>query len=54
MASVDDMMRDDLDTLLGKPADTIFWKSWRRQLEYAIDATAAAIAKHMPLIEWPD
>lgn len=47
------MVGNDLEKMLGKPADQVFYDGFRRQAEYATDALASAIAKHMPLIEWP-
>lgn len=47
------MVRNDLQDHLGKAADALFWESYRRQAEYAVDALASALAKHMPLIDWP-
>lgn len=47
-----DMARNDLEQLLGKPADHVFWLSYKRQLELAVDGLTTAIAKHLPLIEW--
>ncbi len=43
----------DLEAALGAQADQLFAEGFRRQLEYAIDATAAALAKHLPYIDWP-
>lgn len=48
------MVRNDLEKLLGKPADTAFYNAYLRQFEHGIDASSAAIAKHLPMIEWPD
>lgn len=47
------MVQNDLEDLLGKPADTVFLLGYKRQMEYGVDALASAIAKHLPLIEWP-
>ena len=47
------MVLNDLEEPLGKQADQIFWEGFKRQNEYAVDALASAIAKHMPLIDWP-
>jgi len=52
-AAADHAVENDLEGLLGKPADGIFYEAFRRSLEYGIDATAAAVAKHLPLIDWP-
>lgn len=48
------MVRRDLETLLGQGADLIFWNGFKRQLEYGVDGIAMAIAKHMPHIAWPE
>jgi hypothetical protein len=45
---------DDLHPLWGKAVDTVFFASFRRNIEYAVDGITHAIAKHMPLIEWPN
>lgn len=43
----------DLERHLGVQADQLFFESFKRNVEYAVDGLAGAIAKHMPLIEWP-
>ena len=48
-----DMVLHDLDELLGKPAQRVFWQAWKRTTEYAIEASSLAVAKHLPLIDWP-
>ncbi len=47
------MVQTDLLQPLGQETYSIFCDSFRRTLEYGVDAVADAIAKHMPLIEWP-
>jgi hypothetical protein len=47
------MVRTDLEEFLGKQTDQVFYNGFRRQVEYSTDAIATAIAKHMPLIDWP-
>lgn len=48
-----DMVYRDLEKVLGRPADAVFTNGFERQLEYGIDGLAAALAPHMPLIDWP-
>jgi hypothetical protein len=48
-----DMVYGDLEKILGRPADAVFTNGFDRQLEYAIDALASALAPHLPLIDWP-
>jgi hypothetical protein len=48
-----EMVGRDLEKALGSQADIIFCSAFDRNAEYAIDATAAALAKHLPLIDWP-
>lgn len=43
------MVRGDLEGILGKPADHVFWLSYKRLAEYAVDAMAAAWALLLPL-----
>lgn len=47
------MVQTDLGDALGKPVYYVFCDSYRRAMEYAVDALAKTIAKDMPLIEWP-
>ncbi len=47
------MVQNDLEALLGSATDGVFWEGYKRQMEYAVDALAKAIAKHLPLIDWP-
>jgi len=54
LASLTSTLEHDAQTVLGKPAATVLWEGARRQLEYGVDGLAHAIAKHMPLIEWPE
>lgn len=48
------MVQSDLGDALGKPVYYVFADSFRRGMEYGVDGLAKAIAKHMPLIEWPE
>lgn len=47
------MVQQDLAELIGKPAYYVFCDSYRRAMEYSIDALSKAVAGHMPLIDWP-
>lgn len=47
------MVQTDLAEALGKPVYYVFCDSYRRAMEYSVDALAKTIARHMPLIEWP-
>lgn len=51
--SATEMVQCDLAEHLKKQGDRIFWDGFRRQVEYGVDGLASAIAKHLPLIEWP-
>lgn len=53
LESSTNMVLNDLSEHLGKQADWLFWESFKRQIEYGVDALASALAKHMPLIVWP-
>lgn len=44
----------DLQGHLGDQARDIFYQGWLRNFEYGIDATAIALAPHMPLIDWDE
>lgn len=52
LESAASMVRTDLEEHLGKQADKLFFDAWRRLFEYGIDGLSAAIAKHLPLIDW--
>lgn len=47
------MVQTDLAEPMGKIAYYVFCDSYRRAMEYTVDALSKALAKHMPLIEWP-
>ncbi len=53
LASIQSMVEKDLEEPLGKAVDAMFFSAFQRSVEYATDALAAAIAKHLPLPEWP-
>jgi hypothetical protein len=42
------MVHTDLEEVLGKAADQVFWHAFRRSAEYAVDGLADAIAPLMP------
>jgi len=46
------MVRLDLEALLGKTADALFWSSYARLREHEIEALARVIAPHYPLPAW--
>lgn len=52
-AAADMQVEHDLPDHLGKQAAELFFDSFRRNMEYGVDAMAAALAPHMPLIDWP-
>lgn len=54
MAGLQSQAELDLESLLGKPTDAVFFSAFRRNVEYAVDGLAGAIAKHMPYIDWPE
>jgi hypothetical protein len=54
LAALQEQCEYDVADLIGKPADAVFCRSFRRNLEYAVDALASALAKHQPLIDWPE
>lgn len=43
---------EDLASLIGRPVETVFFHGFRRNLEYAVDGLASALAKHLPVIDW--
>lgn len=49
-----DTVRRDLHGPLGQQTYDVFVAGLERHMEYGIDAVAETIARHMPLIEWPD
>lgn len=49
----EDFRRSDFESHLGSPADSLMFRAASRNLEYGVDGLAHAIAKHLPLIEWP-
>jgi hypothetical protein len=53
LAPPTNMVLNDLEKELSDTTDRIFWASYKRQIEYSTDALASALAKHLPLIDWP-
>lgn len=53
LAALQSQLERDLERHLGLGADRVFFDSARRNLEYAVDGLASALAKHLPPIEWP-
>lgn len=51
-APMQDTVEEDLQVHLGRPTYDIYSRSFRRALEYGVDAVATALATHMPLIDW--
>jgi hypothetical protein len=47
------MVQTDLAEPLGKIAYYVFCDSYRRAMEYQVDALSKAIAPRLPLIDWP-
>jgi hypothetical protein len=47
------MVQTDLSEPLGKVGYYIFCDSYRRSMEFMVDAIAKAIAPHLQLIAWP-
>lgn len=54
LAALTSQVEHDASELLGSTADSVFWNGARRNLEYAVDGLAHAIARHIPIIEWPE
>lgn len=54
LAALQHQCECDLDPLLGRPAITVFFNGFRRNLEYAVDGITAALTPHFPPIAWPD
>lgn len=52
LAPVQCQIERDLEPWLGKGTDQIFFDSFKRNLEYAVDALSTAVGKHYPLIAW--
>lgn len=48
-----DTVEEDLQPHLARPTYDIYSRSFRRALEYGVDAVAETLAERMPLIDWP-
>lgn len=53
LAALQSQMENDLDGHLSSVAESLFFRSVRRNLEYAVDGLERAIAPCLPLIDWP-
>lgn len=51
-AAMQDTVEEDLQPHLARPTYDIYSQSFRRALEYGVDAVAEALAENMPLIDW--
>ncbi len=49
-----DTARRDTLAQMGQGAYDVWIAGVERHMEYGVDAMADALAKHLPLIEWPD
>ena len=54
LESATNMVLNDLESHLSKQSDQLFWEGFKRQIEYGVAALAYALAKHIPLIVWPE
>lgn len=52
LASMQDTVEEDLQPHLARPTYDLYSCSFRRALEYGVDALAHALAVHFPLIDW--
>lgn len=48
------MVQTDLDEPLGKVGYYLFCDSYRRSMEFMVDGLAKAVARHLPMIAWPE
>lgn len=53
LAPLVEMLRADLNGVLEQQAYVLFNRGATRWLEYAVEAFAEAMDRHLPLIEWP-
>ena len=53
LAAVQDQVRLDLPKELAQSAYNLFFAAFRQNLEYAVDAISASLAKDIPHIAWP-
>lgn len=54
LESAANMVYRDVEAIVGKPADLVFYSGFKRQMEYGVDGLATALAQHMPHIVWPE
>lgn len=54
LAAAQGVAERDMEGVLAAESDRVFFRAFRRNLEYAVDGLANAIAKHMPYPEWPE
>lgn len=52
-APLTEIVRTDLAGHLGSQAYDLLNRAFTRHLEYGVDAMADAVARHLPLIDWP-
>jgi hypothetical protein len=52
-APMQDTVEEDLQPHLARPTYDLYSRSFRRTLEYGVDAVAHAIAAQLPYIDWP-
>ena len=48
------IVQKDLLQPLGQETYNVLCDGYRRAMEYCVDAVADALAKHLPLIDWPE
>jgi hypothetical protein len=53
LAALQSQLEDDLRPALGEHTYSLFFAAAKRNIEYATNGLEMAIAKHLPLIEWP-
>jgi hypothetical protein len=51
-APMQDTVEEDLQPHLSRPTYDLYSRSFRRTLEYGVDAVAHALAARLPLIDW--
>jgi hypothetical protein len=52
LAAAADAVRLDLPHVVPDHTFQVFWSSYERAVEYAVDGLTAAVAPHLPLISW--
>jgi len=53
LAALQNQAERDLENVLSGGEEHMFFQSFKRNLEYSVDGLSSALAKHLPLIEWP-